>query len=92
MSIKSKLEQTKTNGNSVTFNDGPSGIEMGLKLDKVVDFVKANRNFLRRVKQEGLYKLKCVTDQEMKLRGKKKTVVYLDNCLEHDNYDGWLQL
>ena len=91
MSIKNKPEPTKTNCTRVIFNDGPSGFELGFKLDMIVDFVKANESFLWRVKWEGDHPLGWVTQEEMKLIGRKKAILYLENCLKNGNYEGgWL--
>ena len=89
MLIKNKPEPTKTNSTPVIFNDGPSGFELGLELDSIVDFVIANGNFLWRVKWKGDHPLGWVTQQEVKLIGRKKAVAYLENCLKNGNYEGW---
>ena len=88
MSIKNKLKQTKTTDDSVIFNDGPSGFERGLKLDRIVDFVKVNRNFLWLVKWEGHHQLDYVTYEDMKLNGSEEAFAYLENCLKEGSYDG----
>ena len=89
MSIKNKPEPTKTNGTSVIFNDEPPGFKRRLKLDSIVDFVKANESFLWRVKWKGDHPLEWVTQEKMKLIGRQKAVAYLENCLKNGNYEGW---